>query len=201
MPTAIGIIVQGLFYGVSTIWPCLAISICAMFIGLQNEIVYTDSLTGLYNRLYLDTVKQDIMNKKNSDIYAMMLDLNAFKSINDTYGHSEGDFALIKVAEILRKSVGNLGSVIRFAGDEFVILLNTRKEEVAQGCIHAIRENTDEYNKKSGKEYKLSLSIGYRVLDMKKQTIDTLLHDIDEDMYMDKQKFYSENPEYKRRNG
>lgn len=199
VPLAIGIVVQTMFYGVSTVFPCLTISICGMFIGLQNENVYIDPLTGTYNRFFMDALRQDMIKKKTVNIYAMMLDLNAFKAINDRFGHCEGDAALIKVAEILRSTVGSLGCVIRYAGDEFVILLNTQKESVAQECVESIRKKVDDYNQVSNKEYKLSLSIGCSSLDIKNQTIDDLISNTDKEMYLDKQKFYKENPDYNRR--
>ena len=130
IPLAIGLTTTWLFYGVSMTFSCFAVSIAGILFSLQNEAMYLDGLTGLYNRYYLDHIKDEISayrgrKKKNTNITAMMLDMNDFKSINDKYGHATGDDALINMAEILRGSIGEMGSVIRYAGDEFIVLLNT----------------------------------------------------------------------------
>ena len=121
----------------------------------------------------------------------MMLDMNGFKSINDNFGHSQGDETLVSLADILEKTVGEDGTVVRFAGDEFVILLNTEKENVAEKCKVQIKENLDEFNKSSQKNYKLSASIGYGVFDLSKCSIDRILRRIDKRMYEDKKAYYA----------
>ena len=61
-----------------------------------------------------------------------MIDLNGFKQINDNYGHAEGDLALCIVADLLLKSFSEYGVVTRYAGDEFVIMLNTTDDQLIQ---------------------------------------------------------------------
>jgi len=193
LPIIVGIIIQAVFYGVSTIWPCLAISMTSIVSSIQNETVFTDQLTGLYSRFYLDTIKQRISkSSKNPNITAMMLDMNGFKSINDRFGHGEGDRALVLTAGVLKRSVGNLGSVIRYAGDEFIILLNTQQKGIVEQCIFDIKAGLEECTKKNNLEYQLSISIGYSVFDMSKQTIDELMNIIDQRMYADKEIYYKE---------
>lgn len=91
--------------------------------ALKNEIIFTDCLTGLYNRVYLEFLHKRACNKKNCWISGIMIDLNGFKQINDNYGHSEGDLALCIFADLLRKSFSEYGVVTRYAGDEFVLPL------------------------------------------------------------------------------
>lgn len=147
VPILIGIIIQSLVYGVATIWPFVSISLVGLLVNLQNETVCYDKLTGLYNRYYLDSIKREIQKKTNREYTVIMLDMNGFKSINDRFGHSEGDNALIETAGILKRSVGSLGSIIRYAGDEFIIVLNTIDEKLIEECIESIkagmRESTE----------------------------------------------------------
>jgi diguanylate cyclase (GGDEF)-like protein len=75
---------------------------------------------------------------KNAEYTAMMLDLNGFKHINEAYGHQEGDNALIKTGQLLRKAVSSYGTVIRYAGDEFVIILNTQVDSILREVVHSI---------------------------------------------------------------
>jgi diguanylate cyclase (GGDEF)-like protein/PAS domain S-box-containing protein len=96
---------------------------------LENEIrqlAFYDTLTGLPNRRLLnDRLGQTIMaNRRNSAFGALMfLDLDNFKPINDTYGHSVGDVLLVEAAQRIRHCVRETDTVARFGGDEFVVLL------------------------------------------------------------------------------
>lgn len=100
--------------------------------ALKNEIIFTDCLTGLYNRVYLEFLHKRACNKKDCWVSGIMIDLNGFKQINDNYGHAEGDLALCIVADLLRKSFSEYGVVTRYAGDEFVIMLNTTDDQLIQ---------------------------------------------------------------------
>ena len=124
-PIFICVCLQMFFYGISTIWVGIAVGYTNLMLALQNENIFIDKLTGLYNRYYLDKILGELKRKRK--IAMMMLDMNGFKSINDNFGHSQGDEALVSLADILEKTVGADGTVTRFAGDEFVILLNTEK--------------------------------------------------------------------------
>jgi len=199
IPILIGIVVQTVFYGVSTIPPFVAVSVCCMINSLQNECVYRDSLTGLYNRTYLDYLKWESGKKKSGVMTAIMIDLNDFKSINDEFGHSVGDEALIDIATILRTEIGDFGSVIRYAGDEFVVLINTDKEDQVHQYLDGIKDRTDRFNIEASRKYKLSFAVGYWNVDLKNNTIDELLGEVDHRMYQDKEAYYQLNPQMDRR--
>lgn len=190
IPVAVGITAQTYVYGISVIWPSIVVSICGMLNGLRNEALFMDSLTGIYNRLYLDDIKRELQKKKNGQFMVMMLDLNDFKSINDKFGHAVGDEALINTAGILQQTVGSLGSVMRYAGDEFVIILNTIREDVAADCVNAIREKLEQFNETSGEPYRLSMAIGYALLDLKNETMDEAARKVDALMYDEKAEYY-----------
>jgi diguanylate cyclase (GGDEF)-like protein len=125
---------------------------------------------------------------KNAEYTAMMLDLNGFKHINDAYGHQEGDNALIKTGQLLRKAVSSYGTVIRYAGDEFVIILNTQVDSIIREVVHSIYKQFSIYNKTHCVPYILTISIGYSKADLNNYTIDELMNDIDQKMYEDKEK-------------
>ena len=204
LPLAIGLTSSWLFYGVSMIFPSFAVSIAGILYSLQNEAMYLDGLTGLYNRYYLEHIKEEISSykgrkKKNTGITAMMLDMNGFKSINDRFGHATGDEALINMSEILRGSIGEMGSVIRYAGDEFIVLLNTQEERSIEKCLKELNDEVAEFNEKGEAPYNLSYSIGYSKLDLMNQTVNEIMNEIDRKMYEDKKRFYKENENYDRR--
>lgn len=190
IPIFVGLVLQGAVYGVSVVYPAVMISFTGLFNSFRNEALFMDSLTGIYNRAYFDNVSDDL-TKKSTSVTAIMMDINGFKSINDQYGHAEGDVALVKVAHILKSTVGALGAVIRYAGDEFLVLLNTDQQEIIEGCMKSISRAFQEENKTSGKPYELSMSMGYCSLSQQNQTIDDILTEADKAMYSEKTKYYS----------
>lgn len=193
LPVGMAIAIQGMIYGISIIWPAIVISACGMLNGLRNEALFMDSLTGLYNRLYLEDLHKNLTKKKSGEFTFVMLDMNGFKSINDDFGHAEGDAALVTVAEILTNTVGALGNVIRYAGDEFVIILNTTSEKEAGTYVDRIRKNFAGYNETSGKGYEISASIGFTVIDLKNESMDDAERKVDALMYDEKAEYYKDH--------
>jgi diguanylate cyclase (GGDEF)-like protein len=194
IPVIAGIAVQGIYYGVSTINVGFSLAVCGMLMSMQNDLIFFDKLTGLYNRYYLDYLKKKMnASDRKAEYTAMMLDLNGFKQINDKYGHQEGDNALIKTGELLRVAVGSYGTVIRYAGDEFIIILHTQVDAIINEVVYNINRQFNIYNKGHVVPYELSISIGYSKADLKKYSVDDLMNDIDKKMYLDKEKRKQEN--------
>ena len=84
-----------------------------------------------------------------------MIDLDDFKQINDRFGHSVGDAALVDTANILRSAAGSRTVVIRFAGDEFIVLEKTDAPGALEAAERRIREELARFNAESGKPYRL----------------------------------------------
>ena len=80
---------------------------------------------------------------------------------------------------------------MRYAGDEFVIILNNGDEEAAEQCKQLIKKNLEEFNENHKKKYKLSASIGVGVFDLEKSNVDKILERIDKRMYEDKKAYYA----------
>ena len=178
---------------ISITWTSIAISVAGIMTALKNEIIFTDCLTGLYNRVYLEFLHKRACNKKDCWVSGIMIDLNGFKQINDNYGHAEGDLALCIVADLLRKSFSEHGVVTRYAGDEFVIILNTTDDQLIQKIIKSAKKNFVTENEKNDKPYQLSASMGYAITNLSNETIDDFMNRIDEQMYQDKMKYYEHN--------
>ena len=98
-------------------------------IRLYQEALYlsnTDPLTGLYNRRrFFEIVRQEIdrLRRFNQPFSLIILDIDHFKAVNDTYGHLAGDLALNNIAQHLKDSLRAIDSIARFGGEEFIILL------------------------------------------------------------------------------
>ncbi len=198
VPVAIGVIVQACFVEIAITWTSIAIAIAGILTALKNEIIFMDHLTGLYNRVYLEFLQKQAYKKKNVWVAGIMIDLNGFKQINDNYGHAEGDDALIIAAELLRKSFGEYGVVTRYAGDEFVVMLNTIDEQLVRSLIGRAKENFEKENEANRKPYRLSASMGYAIADLRVKTMDDFMNRMDHFMYEDKLAYYEEHPKSKR---
>ena len=193
IPVILGVVIQAFFVEIAITWTSIAISVAGIMTALKNEIIFTDCLTGLYNRVYLEFLHKRACNKKNCWISGIMIDLNGFKQINDNYGHAEGDLALCIVADLLLKSFSEYGVVTRYAGDEFVIMLNTTDDQLIQKIIKSAKKNFVTENEKNDKPYQLSASMGYAITNLSNETIDDFMNRIDEQMYQDKMKYYEHN--------
>ncbi len=124
-----------------------------------------DFLTGLYNRRYFfNHIDQYIQEAQEgfSDLYIAMIDIDHFKSINDTYGHEEGDKAIELVADIMRTNTNQKDLVARFGGEEFCIALLADDLQTAVSVIERIRVaiETSEFVTKKGERIHITVSAG-----------------------------------------
>jgi diguanylate cyclase (GGDEF)-like protein/PAS domain S-box-containing protein len=152
-----------------------------------------DALTGLYNRRgFLTLAEQElkVAQRMERGILLLFVDVDDLKAINDTYGHLEGDRALIKIAQILKENFRDPDIIARIGGDEFVILAIEGTTEAGPELLkERLSENLERYNQEeSGRKYKLSLSMGAVGYDPENPvSIDTLLTQADKKMYEEKQ--------------
>ena len=160
MPTIIGILVQIFSNQVTFIWIGVTLSLLVIFMNIQNEQMYKDYLTGLFNRRQLDYYLEDLPFKKNVTIAGIMLDLNSFKHINDHYGHYTGDEALKHTSNLLQNTFGKNAFVSRFGGDEFVVFLEVNDRSDLDKAIQDLKLNIKQFNKTKELPYKLDFSIG-----------------------------------------
>ena len=179
-PVLIGIVLQSLFYGLSLAWCCTSMGLAALYMSTQTELAFRDPLTGLYNRHYLDRVLNTWAGHSG-----IMLDMDFFKEINDRFGHSVGDEALRETANLLREAGPDDSIAFRFAGDEFILLLTTNREEAIRKVEEDIKKAVEAFNRSSEQPYEISLSMGHAVFDTKDK--DAFMEAIDSAMYIEKQ--------------
>lgn len=181
IPCMIGTMIQGFFFGVSTIWLCVAIAFILVYIEIQISISFIDDLSGLYNRKYMNHYLNKLQNNKTKHVYGFMMDINDFKAINDTYGHLKGDYALIQFGIILQHSIDKDSVAIRMGGDEFVIFAKLKSDEEALALKKQIKYNVRQFNIKSKEPFHLSFSIGIAKFNGK--NTDAFLSAMDDSMY------------------
>lgn len=190
LPCMIGTLVQGMFYGITLGWTSVAVAFVHVYQQTQFLNFYTDSLSMLYNRRYLDRVTRQIAHSTPSNIYGIMIDVNDFKHINDAYGHSAGDRAIQHIARILTSSISKSTLAIRYAGDEFILLLRTEDPNVVTGLIRRLEQNVEAWNESHVEPYTLSFAMGYSYFDPTQMTADEFLTDMDRRMYENKHTHY-----------
>ncbi len=194
-PIAVGTIIQALFYGQSLIWPCVGISTCILIVNLKNEGIMIDKLTGVYNRYYLDSVKDSLRKDHDGNFSAIMLDIDGFKEINTQYGHTEGDSVLKTFAKLMTDEIHSQGAVVRITGDRFFVLLDSCSDYALSNTRLAIMNALEAYNRNSGKPYKLSVSMGSNMFNLRDFDVNALLDSYDKIMIATKHGY--ESPAFK----
>lgn len=107
-----------------------------------SSMAYVDALTSLYNRRYFNKRIEDVLASKQVDTYLIIIDIDYFKSYNDSLGHVAGDHCLMKIATSLASSLrGSSDEVFRYGGEEFAIILkNITKKECEKLCLRIKNE-------------------------------------------------------------
>lgn len=189
VPPLIGIGLQILFYGISIVLNIMVLSLMIAYLYIQNQNISIDHLTGLYNRKRCENYLKEKINSftKKRSFSAIMLDINNFKRINDTFGHDIGDIALLVSGKLLKSSIRTNDFLSRYGGDEFVLVLDIDNTKELEATINRINKNVDEFNKKNEYPFTLSFSMGYDVYDFKTNIgYESFLKHIDKLMYEDK---------------
>ncbi len=154
-----------------------------------ETMALTDSLTGLYNRRFLyQRFEEEISRAKRNSLAlsCIMLDIDFFKKINDTHGHDFGDFVLKEVTNILRTNLRGYDAIVRFGGEEFVVILAGTKPEDALMVAKKLREKMEAYSFTRGNiSVKLTVSIGVFGCSSNKilEDVEKFIKCVDEAMY------------------
>lgn len=144
---------------------------------------FHDSLTGLYNRRYLEQEMERLNTKRQLPLSIIMADLNGLKMVNDTYGHEKGDELLKNAAAILGKACREEDIVARWGGDEFVILLPQTTSEDARLLCKRI---TDLCSDEKVEDIPVSMALGLASKTEHKEDLSLALTEAEDNMYREK---------------
>ena len=174
--------------GMPGAWTCAAVSIILMYIDSQDREIVRDTLTGLNNRKMLPSVFEEYTRQTapGSVLYLYMMDLDDFKSINDTYGHLAGDEALKAASRLFAQAAdGKRAMVARVGGDEFLILAMLPGNEAAAEFKDALRARMEQYNEEHSLPYLLNISVGCCAYE-RGESLEAFMARADEALYREK---------------
>lgn len=149
-----------------------------------------DPLTDLYNRRYFnESLKKEIekANRYDKHLAFLMMDVTRFKEINDRYSHQTGDQVLKEVAGLLKENVRGADTVVRYGGDEFLVMMPETDREV-EAVVERLQEALDQWNRQNSEvDFQLSLAIGVSHWSPgQERDVEEALKEADTRMYEDK---------------
>lgn len=161
-----------------------------MFARINERWIY-DELTGIYNRAGLWQKLEPYIAKIHSDnrkLAVFFIDLDGLKKVNDEFGHEEGDVYIKSMADILLHGSAADDIVVRYGGDEYIMISSYEKDKDIEDSIQRIEDAIDRFNK-SDVYHRLSASIGYqKEEDFESLDIRKMIAFADKDMYANKRR-------------
>lgn len=144
-------------------------------------MAYKDTLTGAYSKAFIEVWNESI--RTDAQFYTLVVvDLDRFKSVNDEYGHLKGDEALLSVAKVIQEATRLGDYIIRFGGDEFLILFKNIKEKQAYDIMKRIEKNVKKQNQL---EFDINISYGISIINAH-DNFEDQFHLADQRMYSNK---------------
>lgn len=170
---------------------CCAILMIVFYIQMLESRISLDPLTGLNNRGQLQryVAQSNSLFREGKRTYVMMIDVNDFKKINDTYGHAEGDRALTVIASSLKHAASSVNAnvfVARYGGDEFVFIIHSDDTDIPDTLSRNIRSYVLEECRRAELPYTITVSIGYEELRYTNDSFRNCLARADQNCYIDK---------------
>ncbi len=160
-----------------------------IFINLENNklrlMATTDKLTNIFTRKYFDFKFDQLISKAKSNngcFSILMIDIDRFKNVNDSYGHRKGDEVLASIGNTLKSSIRNTDIVARYGGEEFIILLRNTTEEEACNIAEKVRGNIESL-KIQGIDHPITVSIGISLYPQHSQFKEDLVEKADQALY------------------
>ncbi len=186
VPIVIAHVIEWMFIAICVIPLSHVIVLLILLMSKENLRGAEDDLTGLYVRRellnYLDKVAR---STHQMPLIGIMMDVDHFKEINDTFGHVVGDHALKTFAQIITKNMPYNGIGFRYAGDEFVILLENSNLDAAQQLVHRLNEDLQAHMQQAKYEYTFTVSTGTTMWEQN-DSVQTFISRLDKAMYQDK---------------
>lgn len=185
VPAAAGVL-QVLFVGSPMLSAGIAFAALQVYMNTTEQVVSVDPMTQLNNRAQLERHLYQKMKSRNDnkELILFIMDLDYFKKINDTYGHVEGDEAIIIAADVIKRAVAKSNFfACRYGGDEFVVVAETPKDYKPKEFIEELNNGLLEFVKAKEKPYTLHFSVGYKRYDESIEDVPAFIAKADEGLY------------------
>lgn len=180
---------QVILYGLPLISMGITLAILQAHTHFQEQLISIDPLTQINNRNEMIKYLSSKINEKKAHLTLFILDLDDFKSVNDKYGHIEGDNALIRVSRALKKFAHkNNAFISRYAGDEFIVICDSKDGLNSDIIDLEINKYIQEENENAGVNYQLHISVGMAKHCSEIATIPELIYEADVALYESKKK-------------
>jgi diguanylate cyclase (GGDEF)-like protein len=157
-----------------------------------RSLAITDELTGLYNRrgfLASATHQLKLAHRNTQDVLLLFCDVDNLKGINDSFGHREGDLAIIRAADALEETLRDSDIIARLGGDEFAVLASEASIPNRQVIVPRVEKSLEKANAEEPR-YELSFSIGVARFDPETtSSLGELMAGADKDMYLHKKQY------------
>lgn len=196
---------QVMFSDIPVLYSGIVFACLALYIYVQNRDINEDYLTGAVNRRRIDYVlNMNINGSREFDdrnFGAVMIDIDFFKSINDTWGHQVGDAALQDLTTILFDCFRKEDIIGRYGGDEFLVIMHNTNQDGMEQAVLRLKESVDHFNTNGHdgihslhkRDYKLNISVGAALYDeAEKLTAIQFIKKVDALMYEEKQRHHIE---------
>ena len=149
---------------------------------LMEKMAYTDALTGLSNRAAYHE-KEKNLQKAEKNYTIVLLDINFLKTVNDKYGHAEGDKHIIAAANVIRESLSELGICYRIGGDEFTAILDTDDIQLVEKALKKLEYAENVYTQTEKPPVPLQIAYGYALYIPNTISLETAENTADQKMY------------------
>jgi diguanylate cyclase (GGDEF)-like protein len=187
-PFQVILFLMGIPYAIGWTYGLILVVIYRANSQLKN-MAAKDALTGLNNRRCFDQVMSCFIDEsqiKGQKFLVILLDLNDFKAINDSYGHTFGDLILINVAESIREVIREDDFAVRYGGDEFVLIMRYQQGFDRELMLNRLRHSIEKKFILKERQIRLRVSIGSAVYPDDGRSMDELLFVADHKMYQEK---------------
>lgn len=157
-----------------------------------DDMYIRDSLTGVYNRFgmerYFEIIKEKCIDRQTFFMLSFA-DVDGLKKINDVYGHEDGDRIIRAVGQILQEQAGEEAYVVRYGGDEFIVLGTAFSEKEAESYWTRVYKAIESYNAEHEGQAELSVSVGYNLVRLDPYSyLEDCIKEADEKMYAEKKR-------------
>lgn len=172
LPAIIGGSVQTFFYGNSVLSVSLAISLAGILVSLQNEKLFRDQESGLYNRNYLNFLQRVSAKIRPTKMTAILLTVHDFRKINLSFPQNS---FIQNFAQMLKTAVGDRGNSIHCDGDEFLILITSQENSAIENCLQELQSEIDKFNFHNASPYLLAIDYDIRPFDFSQDSFIQIL--------------------------